>query len=92
MKEISLLICLLAVAVLSALYYREDAATARLMMTQYKQNQEILFKNLQRSYHEKQELEKRNLALEQVASEETISFDWHADISNSAVIKQLQKR
>lgn len=92
MKVIRLLICLLAVAVLSALYYREDAATARLMMTQYKQNQEILFQNLQRSYHEKQELEDKNEALEQAASKETISFDWHADISNSTVIKQLQKR
>ncbi len=92
MKVIRLLVCLLAVAVLSALYYREDAATARLMMTQYKQNQEILFQNLQRSYHEKQELEDKNEALEQAASKETISFDWHADISNSTVIKQLQKR
>ena len=92
MKEISLLICLLAVAVLSALYYREDAATARLMMCQYKQNQEILFKNLQRSYHEKRELEEKNEAMEQAVSEETIQFDWYADISNSAVIKRLQKR
>ncbi len=92
MKLISVLICLSAVAVLSAIYYREDAATARQLMTQYKQNQEILFKNLQRSYHEKRELEEKNEALEQAVSEETISFDWHVDISNSAVIKQLQKR
>ncbi len=55
----------------------------------YQQNELILSKKIKDIYNEKLLLENAKKTLSKEAKKDT--FDWHADISNSYVIKCLQK-
>lgn len=80
-------------AVLTAVWYREDAMRFEALYTNSQANQEHLIKRIRKVYDDKLQTEKRNKELEQAAlqdKQDKVVFDWYADISNSSVIKQLQ--
>ena len=71
-------------------YYRQKAASETLKAENYRQNNDLLLKQIRRVYEEKIKLQHENEILENMAKEESAEFDWYRDISNSAVIKRLQ--
>ncbi len=91
MKQVILMICLLAIMILTIGYYREKAIKSQKQNEIYQQNNTTLLNKLRRVYDEKIQLEEQNLELEKRAKEDKTFFDWNADISNSAVIRQLRQ-
>jgi hypothetical protein len=86
------IIALFAVlAVCMALWYKEQARRANELYTASQANNELLINKVKDIYNDKLETDRRNALLEQAAETENKEyFNWHADISNSPVIKQLQ--
>lgn len=55
----------------------------------YKQNKNILLNKIRSIYDEKILLENENQELQKLSQQDT--FNWHQDISNTSVIRKLQK-
>jgi len=92
MKQIILLTALFLLVGWFAVYNFKEAADQRRQKEVYRQNNEVLITNIRRIYDEKEKLVKENENLSQAAEEDKAVFDWHADISRSAVIKRLREQ
>ena len=55
-----------------------------------KGNIQLMEKRLEKEHADTLAISERNKELEKAAAKDKAYFDWNADISNSAVIKQLQ--
>lgn len=71
-------------------YYQNKASTEAQKADNYRRNNTLLLNQIRRVYAEKIRLSRENEVLEAAAKADKAIFDWHTDISNSAVIKQLQ--
>lgn len=90
MKHVLLLLALLISSLLWGNHYRQTAADLCEQKETYRQNTELLLTKIRNIYDEKIKLEQQNKALEQEAFKDNGYFDWHADISNTHVIRSLR--
>lgn len=91
MKQTILLFAVFLLMGWFAVYNSKEAADQRRQKEAYRQNNEVLIKNIRRIYDEKEKLIKENENLSLAAEEDKEVFNWHADISNSAVIRRLRQ-
>lgn len=61
-------------------------------ISQLKKDKESLILNLEKRNNDLVALSKRNKELEASVKKDTSGFDWHRNISDSPVIKQLQEQ
>jgi len=92
MKQTMLLLALFLLLGWFAVHNLREAADQRRQKEAYRQNNEVLISNIRRIYDEKEKLIKENESLSTAAEVDKAVFDWHADISRSAVIKRLRQR
>ena len=71
-------------------YYHKKADEATQLNKKYQLSQNQLVTQLRRIHNEKIILQQQKTTLETCALKDKIIFDWHIDISNTSVIKQLQ--
>ena len=71
-------------------YYHTKATQATLQAKQYQQSQNQLITDIRRLHNEKIILQQQKTTLKACALKDKPIFDWHADISHTSVIKQLQ--
>ena len=92
MKQGVILFIIFVSLVIGVRYYQIKADAEAEKADNYRKNNALLLNQIRRVYEEKVRLQRENEVLEELAKEENEVFDWHRDISNSAVIKRLQGR
>lgn len=81
------------VAVILGFMYKVQSNTINTLetaKTALEANNQLLISKLEREHNDKVELGRKVKELEEVANNDT-DFDWHRDISNSAVVKFLRE-
>ncbi|MBP5699043.1 MAG: hypothetical protein J6W96_05910 [Alphaproteobacteria bacterium] len=73
-------------------YYRNEVIRQREISKNYQDQTKTLQSKIKDIYYEKIKLEQENSALEEAAATDKVIFDWHKDISHTAVIKRLQQK
>lgn len=71
-------------------YYHERAESYCEKWKNSEANNVFLIKQRKKDYEDTLAISERNKELEKAATKDKAYFDWNADISNTAVIKQLQ--
>ena len=71
-------------------YYHKKAEDTIQLNKKYQLSQNQLVTQLRRIHNEKIILQQQKTTLETCALKDKLVFDWHIDISNTSVIKQLQ--
>jgi hypothetical protein len=71
-------------------YYHKKADETDQLNKKYQQSQNQLAIQLRRIHNEKIILQQQKTTLETCAIKDKPIFNWHIDISNTSVIKQLQ--
>ncbi len=71
-------------------YYHKKADETDQLNKKYQQSQNQLAIQLRRIHNEKIILQQQKTTLETCAIKDKPIFDWHADISHTSVIMQLQ--
>ena len=92
MKQGVILFIIFILLVIGVRYYQIKADAEAEKADNYRKSNTLLLNQLRRVYEEKIRLQRENEILEELAKEENEVFDWNRDISNSAVIKQLQSK
>lgn len=72
-------------------YYRQEMIANKEKAELYRQNTDTLLAKIRKIYDEKILLEQQNKDLHEAAKKDQAYFDWHRDISQSNVIKQLRQ-
>lgn len=80
-------ICIFLVHVITL--YQNLINQKKVLIQNFQQNQNILTQKIKDIYNDKVKLEQENRELTKAAKND--SFNWYQDISNTNVIKQLQK-
>lgn len=75
---------------LGVIYYKNTAEEQERIKCVYEQNNQALITKLRKVYDDKVATDLRIQELEKSAKED-VDFDWHTDISNSPVIRELKK-
>lgn len=73
-----------------AYYYHERADSYKGLWKNSEANNNLLIKQRKKDHEDTMAISLRNKALEKEAAKDKAYFDWNANISNTAVIKQLQ--
>ena len=86
-----IIVCVAIWYKVQASWYQEELERVSGLYSTSQANNNLLIKKVKDIYNDKRETERQNALLEQAAEkEDKTHFDWHADIANSSVIKQLQ--
>lgn len=92
MKKIIVIIVAFLILVSLTRYYYREAQTQKIKAENYRHNNNILLDKVKGLYNEKITLERQNETLAKAAAKDKNYFDWHFDISHTAVIKQLRQK
>ena len=90
MKFNLFLITIILILALGLRYYHTKANQATFQAKQYQLSQNKLITDIRRLHNEKIILQQQKTTLETCAIKDKPIFDWHADISHTSVIMQLQ--
>ena len=90
MKFNLFLISIIIILSLGIKHYHQKLDTAISLNQKYQKSQNQLVTTIRRIHNEKIILQQQKTTLETCAIKDKPIFDWHIDISNTAVIKQLQ--
>lgn len=94
MKNITIFLAIACVFLIFAIRYSQmELKYATEQKNQYKENTNALIQEIKNRNQREMETNIRMQEIERLAKEETKKgyFDWNANISNSIVVKQLQK-
>ncbi|MBQ8751129.1 MAG: hypothetical protein IJZ30_05800 [Alphaproteobacteria bacterium] len=88
--KINLILITILVITLNLCYnLQKQIQEIRNKVTLYKKNEQLLSSKIKELHHEKIKLE--TIKEELLSETKKDTFNWHADISNTHVIKRLQK-
>ena len=90
MKFNLFLIAIILILAFGMRYYHTKANQATFQAKQYQLSQNKLITDIRRLHNEKIILQQQKTTLETCAIKDKPIFDWHADISHTSVIMQLQ--